>query len=319
LRELYFKDDGRNPSASFKDRAGAVALARALELGHRVVTGASTGNAASSMSCLAAALNVKTVIFVPETAPVAKIAQLLVFGSKVIAVKGTYDQAFDLCLKATEEYGWYNRNTGFNPFTREGKKTCSFEIIEQLGFQCPDKVFVSVGDGNILTGLWKGFRDFHALGLIDKLPQLIAVQAGKSDAVKRAFESDGVIRAVSGETLADSISVSLPRDGVAAVRALKESNGFAIAVSDQEVLEAIPLLARAEGVFAEPAGAAAVAGLRKAVQEGHVRSDEKVVAVITGNGLKDVASAMKAVGKPFSVEPDLEALKKLVPMLDQAK
>jgi threonine synthase len=312
LKNLYLKDDGRNPSASFKDRAGAVAVAKALELGERTITGASTGNAASSMACLTAGLGVKTIIFLPEKAPVAKIAQLLVFGAVVIAVKGTYDQAFDLCLKATEEFGWYNRNTGHNPFTREGKKTCSFELVEQLGWQCPDKVFVSVGDGNIISGLWKGFKDFHALGLIDRLPQLVGVQAEKSDAIKRAFESDGVIRPVSGETIADSISVSLPRDGDAAVKALQQSQGFAVSVTDDEILAAMRDTARRESVFGEPAGVASVAGLRKAVAQGRVKSDEKVVALITGNGLKDVASAMKAVGKPHLIAPEVGELKSLV-------
>ncbi|HAH08386.1 MAG TPA: threonine synthase [Elusimicrobia bacterium] len=310
LSDLWLKDDGRNPSASFKDRAGAVAAAKALELGERIVTGASTGNAASSMACLSASLGLKTIIFVPEKAPAAKIAQLLMFGSSVIAVKGSYDQAFDLCLKATERFGWYNRNTGHNPFTREGKKTCSFELAEQLGWRCPDQVFVSVGDGNILSGLWKGFKDFFALGLLDRLPRMVAVQARHSDAVKRAFET-GVLRPVSGETLADSISVSLPRDGEAAVKALKESKGYAVSVTDEEILAAMRETARRESVFAEPAGAASVAGLRKAAAKGLVKPSDKTVVVVTGNGLKDVASAMKAVGKPHLIEPDIRELEKL--------
>lgn len=312
LANLYLKDDGRNPSGSFKDRAGAVAVAKALELGEKTITGASTGNAASSMACLTAGLGVKAIIFVPEKAPVAKIAQLLVFGATVIAVKGTYDQAFDLCLQATAEFGWYNRNTGHNPFTREGKKTCSFELIEQLGWDCPDQVFVPVGDGNIISGIWKGFKDFHALGLIDRLPRLVAVQAAGSDAVKRAFESDGVIRPVSGDTLADSISVSVPRDGEAAVKALKESGGYAVSVTDDEILAAMRDTAHRESVFGEPAGVTAVAGLRKAAAQGLVKSNEKTVVLVTGNGLKDVASAMKAVGKPYLIAPDAGELKKLV-------
>ncbi len=312
LKNLFLKDDGRNPSASFKDRAGAVVAAKALELGVKTITGASTGNAASSMACLTAGLGLETIIFLPQKAPVAKVAQLLIFGATVIAVKGSYDEAFDLCLKATEEFGWYNRNTGHNPFTREGKKTVSFEIIEQLGWECPDKVFVPVGDGNILSGVWKGFRDFKALGLIDRLPQLVAVQAEKSDAVKRAFESDGKIRPVSGETIADSISVSLPRDGEAAVQALKESKGFAISVTDEEILAAMRDTARRESVFGEPAGVASIAGLRQAVARKLVKSDEKIVALVTGSGLKDVASALKAVGQPHLIEPEISELKKLV-------
>ena len=312
LAKLYIKDDGKNPSASFKDRAGSVALKVAMEKGEKVITGASTGNAASSLSCLAAALGIRTIIFVPQTAPVAKIAQLLVFGATVITVKGTYDDAFDLCLKATAEYGWYNRNTGYNPYTREGKKTCSLEICEQMNWQPPDKVFVPVGDGNIISGIWKGFRDFHALGLIRKLPQLVAVQAEKSDAVKRAVESDGVIRPVSGDTVADSISVSLPRDGDAAVQAVRESKGFALSVKDSEILEAIKTVARGSSIFGEPAGVTAYAGLEKAVQQGLVGKKEKIVCLMTGNGLKDINSAMKVVGQPYIINPDLGELKKLV-------
>jgi threonine synthase len=312
VNNLYIKDDGRNPSSSFKDRASAVVTARALELEEKVITCASTGNAASSLACMTGSLDMKTVIFVPETAPAPKVAQLLVFGASVIMVKGTYDDAFDLCLKASQEYGWYNRSTGVNPFTREGKKTCSFEICEQLDWETPDKVFVPVGDGNIISGIWKGFVEFHRLGIIERLPQVIAVQAEHSDSVKRAFESGTDVQPVSGKTVADSISVSLPRDGMAAVMAIRDSGGFAVSVTDAEILSAIPRIARGSNVFAEPAAAATYAGLLKAVKEGKVKENESVVLLITGNGLKDVQSAMKSAGKPFLIKPDLAELKKLV-------
>ncbi|MFA6433798.1 MAG: threonine synthase [Elusimicrobiales bacterium] len=309
---LYIKDDGRNPSASFKDRAGAVVIARARELKEKVITCASTGNAASSLACLTGSLDLRTVIFVPHTAPAPKVAQLLVFGATVIMVKGTYDDAFDLCLKASTEYGWYNRSTGVNPFTREGKKTCAFEICEQMKWETPDKVFVPVGDGNIISGMWKGFVEFHRLGIIEKLPAMIAVQAEKSDAVKKAFESGGEIQPVSGETVADSISVSLPRDGMAAVMAIRDSQGFAVSVTDAEILAAIPEVARGSNVFAEPAAAATYAGLKKAVAEGKVKENESVVLLISGNGLKDITSAMKSAGRPFVIDADISELRKLV-------
>ncbi|MCM2267030.1 MAG: threonine synthase [Elusimicrobiales bacterium] len=312
VHNLYIKDDGRNPSASFKDRASAVVTARALEMKEKVICCASTGNAASSLACLTGSLDMKTMIFVPETAPAAKVAQLLVFGATVIMVKGTYDDAFELCLKASQEYGWYNRSTGINPFTREGKKTCSFEICEQMNWETPDKVFVSVGDGNILSGIWKGFVEFHRLGIIERLPQLVAVQAEHSDSIKRAFESGSDVQPVSGVTVADSISVSLPRDGMAAVMAIRDSGGFAVSVTDEEILAAIPRIARGSNVFAEPAGAATYAGLLKAVKEGKVKDNESVVLLISGNGLKDIQSAMKSVGKPYVIKPDLAELKKLV-------
>jgi len=248
----------------------------------------------------------------PENAPPAKIAQVLVFGATVILVRGNYDDAFDLCLKASREYGWYNRSTGYNPFTREGKKTCAFEICEQLKWEVPDKVVVPVGDGNIISGVWKGFVEFQNLDIIEKLPQLIAVQAEGSDAVKRAFESGADIQAVSGKTLADSISVCVPRDGQAAVGAIKDSGGFAVSVTDDEILAAIPELARGSNVFAEPAGAASWAGLKKAAAQGLVKENESVVLLVTGSGLKDVGAAMKSVGKPHVIKPDLGELKKLV-------
>lgn len=310
LARLELKDDTRLPSASFKDRAGAIALAVAHERGERRVAGASTGNAASSLACLAARTGMKTTIFVPQTAPPAKVAQILLFGAQVIAVKGTYDQAFDLCLEACQAFGWYNRNTGYNPFTREGKKTVSLELCEQRGWTVPDWVVVSVGDGNIITGVWKGFVEAHAVGLIDRLPRLLAAQASGSDAVTRAVNGDGVVRPVSGQTLADSISVSLPRDGEAAVAAVRASHGAAVAVPDVDILAAMKALARDEGLFAEPAAATTIAALRTAVAQGLVAKSSSVVALITGSGLKDVASAMKAAGAPRLIEPNLQALKK---------
>ncbi len=311
LKRLYIKDDGRNPSASFKDRASAVIVGRALDLRRRLVAGASTGNAASSLACMAAGTGLKTVVFVPKAAPAAKVAQLLLYGAEVVKVRGTYDDAFELSLEACAEFGWYNRNTGFNPFTREGKKTCAFEIVEQLGWKVPDYVFVPVGDGNILSGLWKGFRDFKAVGLIHRLPRLVAVQAAGSAAVAKAFKSGKPIRAARGKTLADSISVSLPRDGEAALRALKESKGFAVTVSDKDILAAMRLTAQSEGVFAEPAAAAAVAGVKKAAGTSRLRANMTVVALITGSGLKDVAGAMKAAGKSHTIRPTMRDLRRL--------
>jgi threonine synthase len=312
IKNLYIKDEGRNPSASLKDRPGAIAVASALERGEKIITCASTGNAASSLSCLTAALGLKTIIFIPETSPVAKIAQLLVFGAIVIAVKGTYDDAFDLCIKATEKYGWYNRSSGYNPYTREGKKTCAFEICEQLSWECPDKVFISVGDGNLISGVWKGFVDLFEIGFIDRLPQLVSCQSENMDAINRAFKSDGVIRPVKGETIADSISVSFPHDGDAALKAINGSRGFAISVSDEQIVRAIPELARETSVFGEPSGVVPFAALKKAIGEGKIKEDEKIVVLVSGNGLKDINSAMKSVGQPHKIKPDLIELDKIV-------
>lgn len=311
LGHLFVKDDGRNPSASFKDRASAIALLRAREIGLDFVTGASTGNAASSTAVLAAALGMRTRIFIPQTAPRAKVAQLLAFGAEVLAVEGTYDDAFDLCLAATSRFGWYNRNTGYNPFTREGKKSVSFEICEQMDWTAPDLVVVPVGDGNIISGVWKGFEEFHRLGFIDCLPRLLAVQAEHSAAVVHALEGDGAIVPVPGRTVADSIAVSIPRDGEAAVQAVRASGGFGVTVSDDEILAAITEVARGAGVFGEPAGVTPYAGLKRAVRQDRIDPDWTIVLLVTGNGLKDIASAMKVAGEPRIIPPDAEALNNL--------
>jgi threonine synthase len=311
LRSLWIKDDGRNPSASLKDRASAIALLRARETGHDLVTGASTGNAGSSTALLAAALGMRARIFIPHTAPRAKVAQLLAFGAEALAVDGDYDQAFDLCLAATERFGWYNRSTGYNPFTREGKKSVSFEICEQLDWQVPDLVVVPVGDGNIISGAWKGFEEFHRLGFIDRLPRLLAVQAERSAAVVGALEGDGTIVPAAGETVADSIAVSTPRDGEVAVQAVRASGGFGVTVSDNEILAAITEVARGCGVFGEPAGVTPYAGLKRAVEQDRIDPDWTIVLLVTGNGLKDVTSAMKVAGEPRTIPPDPEALNDL--------
>ena len=319
LKTVWVKDDGLQPTASFKDRASAVAVVKAMEKGARIITTASTGNAAAALSGLCAGVGQSNVIFVPESAPQAKIAQLLVFGSRVILVKGTYDDAFELCLQASKEYGWYNRNSGFNPYMAEGKKTAAYEICEQLDWKPPDRIFVSVGDGCIIGGLHKGLKDLLALGWIDKMPKLMGVQAAGSSFMYTAWQNGEDILTkppVATQTVADSISAGLPRDRIKALAAVTETGGAYICLSDNEILAAIPELARSTGVFAEPAGAAAYAGLVNAVDKQLVSGDEKIVVLNTGNGLKDVAGALQAVAlagtKPFRVQPDFAALKRVV-------
>ena len=309
---LYLKDDGRNPTASFKDRASAVGVVKALELGYEIITCASTGNAASSLAGLAASVGLKSVIFVPQRAPQAKVAQLLIFGARVIMVKGTYDQAFDLCLEAAREYPWYSRNTAYNPYLSEGKKTAALELCEQLRWEAPDRIFVSVGDGCIIGGLWKGLKDLLALGFIDHMPQLVGVQAEGSAPLVRAWE-EGTEEIVSmvPETLADSISVGQPRDRVKALRAARQTGGKYVSVTDEEILEAMRLLGREAAVFAEPAGATGFAGLRKLASLGEIDPEERIVVVVTGNGLKDVDSAIRATGQPELIEPTMSALRRL--------
>ena len=271
------------------------------------------------MSGLCASVKQPNVIFVPESAPQAKIAQLLTFGSTVLLVRGTYDDAFELCLQAAREYDWYNRNTGYNPYMSEGKKTVSYEICEQLSWQAPDRIFVSVGDGCIIGGVHKGLKDLLALGWIDRMPKLMGVQAEGSAYLYQAWQKGEDVLTkppIVARTIADSISAGLPRDRLKAMAAVKETSGAYLTVSDDEILTAIPALARGCGVFAEPAGAAAYAGLVKAINEGLVSPDERIVVINTGNGLKDVASAMKAVDRigtrPYPVAPDLDDLKRVL-------
>ena len=318
LKAMWFKDDGRNPTASFKDRASAVVVARAVEIGAKTIITASTGNAGAALAGMAAAAGVPAVILAPSTAPEAKVAQLLIYGAQVILVDGNYDQAFDLSLEAAQEFDWYCRNTGYNPFTTEGKKTAAFEICEQLSpsgadrWEAPEAVFVSVGDGNIITGLHKGFKDLSELGWIDHIPRLYGIQSIGSAAVTNAFEAGAEeIQPVQSHTMADSISVDLPRDGLRALRAVRETEGAMIAVEDGAILEAIRTLGR-EAIFAEPAAAAAYAGLEAAVERGLVASDERIVVVITGSGLKDVPAAMRAAGEATVIEPTLKALRDVV-------
>ena len=315
MRQLWVKDEGRNPTASFKDRASSVVVARARQIGAEVVVTASTGNAGAALAGMSAAVGQRAVIFAPRTAPPAKVAQLLVYGAQVILVDGNYDSAFDLTIEAANAYGWYCRNTGYNPFTAEGKKTAAFEIWENVILPLGDSarplsVFVSVGDGNIISGIHKGFKDLMALGWLKVMPRIFGIQSDKSAAVANAFfASTETIVPVAATTLADSISVDLPRDGVRAVRAATQTGGAYITVPDEEIISAIADLGKV-GIFAEPAGSTAYAGLKKALKEGVIGADEPTLVLNTGNGMKDIRSAMAAVKEAPIIEPTFAALEK---------
>ena len=312
---LWIKDEGRQPTASLKDRASALAVLKARERGAGVITAASTGNAGAALAGLCAAAEIPSVIFVPSSAPRPKVAQLLSFGATVVLVRGSYHQAFDLCLWASEQFGWYNRNTGYNPYMTEGKKTVSYEIWEQLGYQVPDVVVVSVGDGCIIGGVHKGFLDLYRLGWINRLPRLIGAQAVGSSYMFDAWrngEDLTVKPPISADTLADSISADLPRDRFKAMAAVTGTGGAFVQVTDSRMLSAMVTMGQRMGVFAEPAAAASVAGLRAARRQGLVEEGERVVAISTGSGLKDVDAAMRAVAEsgegPLMVDPEIEAL-----------
>lgn len=308
LKKMFIKDDGLNPTASLKDRASGVAVAKAIELGYDTIACSSTGNAASSCAGSAARMGLKAVIFVPERAPEGKVSQLMIFGAKVVSVHGDYKATFDLSKAAIEKYGWYNRNAGINPVMTEGKKTVAIEIAEQLNWQPTDWVACSVGDGCTIGGVYNGFHDLFELGMIDRIPRILGVQStGCCPFVDAARENRELVP-TEENTLADSIAVGVPRNPRKALRAVRESKGTWIAVSDEQILDTMRFLGRTEGVFGEPAGVTATAGVRQAVADGIIKPEETVTVISTGSGLKDVKNALRAAGKPNLCDPDLKAL-----------
>lgn len=319
IRAIWLKDDARLPSASFKDRASAMVIAQAMALGVDTICVASTGNAAAALACLCAGTRLHAVIFVPESTPEGKLAGILIHGATVFMVRGSYNDAVDMADAACRKFGWYNRSTGVNPYTREGKKTAGYEIAEQLGafetaataggplsrqpFRAPDAVIVPVGDGNIISGVHKGFRDLHAIGWIERMPRFIGVTAALAPSLYRAWQSGGeAFETVPSQTIASGISVDRPCDGVLALRAVRQTGGGLIEATDDEMLEAMRVLAAQAGVFVEPACAAAYVGLAKGRDSGLLRVDDEVVLQLTGSGLKDTRSALRAAGRPIIVE-----------------
>ncbi|MBI5508479.1 MAG: threonine synthase [Deltaproteobacteria bacterium] len=308
---FFVKDDGRGPTASFKDRASAVGTTRALALGRHEIAAASTGNAATSLAGFAADLGLAAKIFVPAAAPEAKVAQLLIYGAKVFLVQGTYVDAWNLCQQAVAAFGWYNRSCAVNPFLVEGKKTGGLEIAEQMRRELPDVVMVPVGDGCIISGITKGLREMQQLGVIDRVPRVIGVQAEGAAPIAAAFAAGGeALEPVEANTLADSIAVGTPRNWRKAIKGVKSTHGDFVTVSDPEIIEMLPRLARASGVFAEPTGVVAAAGIKRARERGLIAARESVLALATGNGLKDVKGAMRAVTLPEPVAPSLDAVRR---------
>ena len=308
MSDLYVKDDGQNPTASLKDRASIIAVVKALEEKASIIACSSTGNAASSLAGSAAAVGLSTFIFVPSRAPQGKVAQLLIFGANVISVQGSYEDAFRLSAEAIERWGWYNRNAAINPYLVEGKKTVALEIAEQLSWQVPDWVVVSVGDGCTIAGVWKGFQDLYQVGWTNKLPKIVGVQSTGCSPLVDAFRDNRPWLPAAENTIADSIAVGVPRNPEKALRAVRESGGTMIAVRDEEILEAMRLLGQTSGIFGEPAGVTGLAGLKRLLEEGVIASRDKVVVIVTGNGLKDVKNAIAAAGEPIRVEPSLDEL-----------
>jgi threonine synthase len=308
---LRLKDDSQNPTFSFKDRASALVSAFAKEKKLGIIVAASTGNAGSSLAGICASQKQKAVIIVPEKAPLAKLTQIIMYGATLIPVKGTYDEAFELSVKATEEFGWYNRNTAFNPLTIEGKKTVSFELFEQMGSLVPDRIFISAGDGVIVSGVYKGFEDLLSLNIIDTMPVIVVVQSEKSDnLVRNIGKKDFTV--IPSATIADSISVDIPRNFYMAQHFIQKYNGETLTVSDDEILKASKNLSGNTGLFAEPAAATAFAGLLSYMKQGLIPSGSSNVVLLTGSGLKDLKAVSPLVDMPASIDPSIDNLKKLL-------
>lgn len=309
--QLFLKDDSQNPTYSFKDRASAIVSAYAKEKGWNTIVTASTGNAGSSLAGICANQKQQAIVMVPETAPIAKLTQILMYGAQIVPVKGTYDDAFDLSVQASEVFGWYNRNTAYNPLTIEGKKTVAFDLYEQMNHQIPDRIFVPVGDGVIISGVYKGFEDLLNLNLIQKMPIIVAVQSEKSNNLIRNIDQE-IFEIEASNTLADSISVDIPRNFYMAQNFLKTYDGESISVSDEAILEASSKLSKNTGLFAEPAAAAAFAGLLAYQKENKLKAHSKNVVLLTGSGLKDLNAVKNSIKMPPSIYPEIQELEKLL-------
>lgn len=312
VARLRLKDDGRSASASFKDRASSVGVAHALQLGRTEIACASTGNAASSLAYCAAAAGIPADIFVPARVPEGKLAQLLAYGARVFRVQGAYADAYALCSRACERFGWYNRNCAINPYLVEGKKTGGMEAAEQCADDPPDWVSVSVGDGCTIAGIHKGLRQVREVGIVNWSARVLGVQAVGVAPILRAAQTGRLDPIAFGDTYADSINCPVPRNWRKAVNAVQQSGGAFVAVTDEEIMEAVRVTGRLTGVFAEPAAAAAVAGVIAARRTGVITAQASVLVMITGNGLKDIAGALRAVGQPYDIPPTLDAVARVV-------
>ncbi|MBC7124658.1 MAG: threonine synthase [Bacteroidales bacterium] len=307
--ELYLKDDSQNPTFSFKDRASAVVSAYAKENGISTIVAASTGNAGSSLAGICASQEQKAIIMVPKSAPHAKLTQIVMYGATIVPVNGTYDMAFDLSMEATKEFGWYNRNTAFNPLTIEGKKTVSFELFKQLSRAIPDYIFVPVGDGVIISGVYKGYEDLLKVGLIDRMPTVVAVQAaGSSNLIENIGKPNFTIK--PSNTLADSISVDIPRNFFMAQDYLLQYKGEWLSVTDDDIVNASKILARNTGIFAEPAASTAFAGMLCYQKNQKLLTKQRVVVLLTGSGLKDLKAVSSVINISNAIDPTIDSLRK---------
>ncbi len=314
VREVYVKNEGANPTGSFKDRGMTVGVTKALEFGARAVGCASTGNTSASLSAYAAKAGIRCLVLLPAgKIALGKLAQAVLHGATVVGIRANFDVALSLIKEACERYGVYLLNS-INPWRLEGQKSCGFEIAEQLGFRAPDRVVVPMGNCGNISAIWKGFREFRSLGLIEELPAMTGIQAEGASPVVEAFRAgrSEILPVKHPETLATAIRIGAPVNAPKALRAIRESGGCAESVSDTEILEAQRVLARCEGVGVEPASAASVAGLKKLVEAGEVDRSERVVCVTTGHALKDPEIIFSKYEKPLEIEPNILELGKII-------
>jgi len=311
LDDLYIKNDTVNPTYSFKDRVVAVALNRAIEFGFKTVSCASTGNLANSVAAHAAKAGLDAYIFIPADLEKGKIISTAIYDPKLVAVKGNYDQVNRLCAEIAGEYRWAFVNVNIRPFYAEGSKTLAFETAEQLGWKAPDHVVVPIASGSLLTKIKKGFEEFHKVGLIDEPKTKVSgAQADGCSPVATAYEAGMEhIRPVKPDTIAKSLAIGNPADGYYALKAVRETGGSIAKVSDDEILEAISLLAKTEGIFTETAGGVTIAVLKKLAEAGKIGSGEQTVAYVTGLGLKTLEALDGKVGPTATIEPLLDNFK----------
>ncbi len=288
-RKLYFLDETRNPTFSFKDRATTLVALKAIQSGNNEIAAASTGNAGSSLAGICSKLGLRSHIFVPRNIPEGKLIQIKSYGANVYTVDGDYDMAFDLCQEISQKKGWYNRNTAFNPLTIEGKKSAAYDIFLSFEGKLPEYIFIPVGDGVIISGLFKGLCELLQLGWVKKIPKIIGVQSEGSNALIRYLVT-GKFEYRPASTIADGICSGAPRNLYMAADAIKNSEGFGIEITDSEILKAQKSIANSIGILVEPAGAASYAGFIKVIDSSHINQTDDVLIILTGSGLKDIQS-----------------------------
>ncbi|MEA3077616.1 MAG: threonine synthase [Actinomycetota bacterium] len=318
LGELWIKNDTVNPTGSFKDRVVSVALTKARQLGFKVAACASTGNLANSVAAHAARAGMESIVFIPSNLEAAKIINTAVYGGTLVAVEGSYDDVNRLCAELTSEHpSWAFVNVNVRTYYAEGSKTLAFETAEQLGWQAPDHVVVPIASGSQLTKIHKGFAELHKVGLLDgDEPPHVRVSGAQAlgcSPVATAFaEGTDVIRPQRPDTIAKSLAIGNPADGFYALDVVRNTGGEIASVTDGEIVEGIRLLARTEGIFAETAGGVTIATLAKLAASGVVRRDERVVAYVTGNGLKTIDAVASVVGPTATIAPTLAAFEAAV-------